>query len=164
MTEESSPTDWTDLRVQSHWYKLKGEFEGAIRSATADLRSQYDVRVKLSSSTITTDGNRLVLRVPVAANWHHEIEQTIAVLLVSSTHEDEPRMGAIAAGIAELLGRWVQREVPVGASPSYLYPETEVRWPDLPESQGDTPAAVTAAAAPAGVETVEALPVESPQT
>ncbi len=149
MAGDSGQTDWMDLRVQSHWYKLQREFDGAIYSATADLRSQYDVRVRLSSSTITTDGNRLVLRVPVTANWHNEIEQTIAVLLVSSTHEDETRMSAIAARIAELLGRWIQREVPVGASPSFLYPETEVRWPDQPESQGEIAAAVDAPAAPA---------------
>jgi hypothetical protein len=147
MAGDSSSTDWTDLRVQSHWYKLRHEFDGAIRSATGDIRSQYDVLVKLSSSTITTDGDRLVLRVPVAANWNQQTEQTIAVILVSSTHEDEPRIAAIAHGISALLERWIQREVPVGASPSFLYPENEVRWPDMPESHGGTAEAVNDAAA-----------------
>ncbi len=139
--------DWTDLKTQAHWFKLRREFEGQIRAATADTRRQYEVRIRLNTATIVSDDGRSVLRVPVSAMWRDDLEQTIAALLVASSDEHEPRIAAIAHGINDLLQRWIQHEVPVGASPEFLYPEPDVRWPDMPESSDATAAAVKQATA-----------------
>src|SRR5215831_5652672 len=129
MASETAFVDWLDLRTQERWYKLRHEFEGEIQDTTKETRGDYDVSVRLNSATIVTDGDLSVLRVPVSARWRDALEQTIASLLIFSTEENEPRMSAIAAGVAELLDRWVEREVPVGASPEFCYPQSEVRWP-----------------------------------
>ncbi|HEY7294687.1 MAG TPA: hypothetical protein VH916_06580 [Dehalococcoidia bacterium] len=148
MADAHGSVDWTDLRVQRHWYKLRDELEKEIQHATADTRHDYGITVRLSSATIATDGDRSVLRVPVSATWLQNLEQTIANLIITSTTEDEPRMSAIAHDVAELLDRWVEREVPVGASPDFLYPETEARWP-APPAPPAKPAPAAAKAAPA---------------
>src|SRR5579883_949209 len=155
MTDAPEFTDWIDLKVQRHWYKLREELEDQIRSATDQICGDYDLSVRLQTATIASDGERSVLRVPVSASWRGELEQTVAYILVSSVHEDEPRMAAIGHGIAEALERWVQREVPVAAAPVFLYPEPEVRWPELNEAQGKTVTA-PAAEAPAAAEAAEA--------
>ncbi len=151
MADAHGSTDWIDLGVQRHWYKLRDELNKEIQSATAETRRDYGITVRLSSATIAADGDRDVLRVPVSATWLQNLEQTIANLLVTSIAEDEPRMAAIAHEIADLLERWVEREVPVGAAPDFLYPETEARWPAPPEPPAKPvpPAQVTAAAAAA---------------
>ncbi|HLZ71221.1 MAG TPA: hypothetical protein VKV26_15070 [Dehalococcoidia bacterium] len=158
MAEAHGSTSWIDLRVQQHWYKLRDELNGEIQAATAETRRDYGITVRLSSATIAADGDRDVLRVPVSAAWLHKLEQTIATVLVTSTDEDEPRMAAIAHEIADLLERWVEREVPVGAAPVFLYPETEARWPAPPEPPAKpAPAAKAAAPAEAAVAAPEAL-------
>ena len=129
MADGHGSTDWIDLGVQRHWYKLRDELNSEIQGATAETRRDYGISVRLNTATIVDEGERSVLRVPVSATWLQNVEQTIANLIVTSTAEDEPRMAAIAHDIAELLGRWVEREVPVGASPDFFYPETEARWP-----------------------------------
>ena len=101
MASETAFVDWTDLRVQAHWYKLRHEFEGELRSATSDIRKQFEVNVKLNTATIVSDGDRSVLRIPVSASYRTDLEQTIAAILVTSTEDDEPRIAAIAGGIAE---------------------------------------------------------------
>lgn len=166
MASDAAFVDWTNLRTQSHWYKLRHEFDGEIQEATRETRQNYDVSVRLNTATIVSDGEDSVLRVPVSARWRDDLEQTIAALLIYSTHENEPRISAIAAGVAELLDRWVEREVPVGASPEFCYPQSDVRWPPEPESTdatarqvqavagGATPTApVAAATAPAAAAT-----------
>lgn len=145
MSNGHGSTDWIDLNVQRHWYKLRDELNKEIQSATAETRRDYGITVRLNTATIVDEGERSVLRVPVSATWLQNVEQTIANLLVTSTAEDEPRMSAIAHDIAELLERWVEREVPVGAAPDFFYPETEARWPAPPAP----PAPATKPAAPA---------------
>lgn len=145
MAAEHGVTDWIDLKVQSHWYKIRRELEHEIQAATEETRKAYGLSVKLNTATITTDGDRSVLRVPVSARWRDDLEQTIANVLVTTPREDEPRIAAIAHDIAALLERWVEREVPVGASPDFLYPEAEARWP-----AEAAPAAPEAAAQSAG--------------
>lgn len=146
MANEHRSPNWLDLTVQARWYKLRREFEHELRAATDETRRDYGVDIKLDSATITSDGDRSVLRVPVSASWRGELEQAIAALLISDVEEDELRVAAIAHGIAELLNRWVERDVPVGASPEFCYPEAVVRWPDEPESRDATAQAATAAA------------------
>jgi hypothetical protein len=156
MAIEPRSPNWLDVKTQHRWYKLRHDFEGELRGATDEIRRDYDVEVKLNTATITADGGRSVLRIPISASWRNQQEQTIAALLVSNVEEDELRLGAIADGVAELLQRWIEREVPVGASPEFLYPEREVRWPDEPESH--------TAAAQAATEAADAKPVVAGQT
>src|SRR5579885_1813622 len=137
-------TDWIDLGVQRHWYKLRDELNSEIQAATAETRRDYGITVRLNTATIVDEGERSVLRVPVSATWLQNVEQTIANRIITSTAEDEPRMAAIGHDIADLLERWVEREVPVGASPDFFYPETEARWPAPP-----APPTPTARPAPA---------------
>jgi hypothetical protein len=132
MASDSAFVDWLNLRTQEHWYKLRHEFESEIQDATKETRRDFDVSVLLNTATIVTDDDHSVLRVPVSARWRDALQQTIASLLVFSTDENEPRISAIAAGIAELLDRWVEREVSVAASPEFCYPQSEVRWPPEP--------------------------------
>lgn len=142
MAAEAGFVDWNNLNTQRHWYKIRDELEGELRSATSDIRKQFDVKIKLNTATMVDDGGRGCLRVPISAVWRNDLEQTIAALLVSSPEENEPRLAAIAHGVADLLQRWLQRPVPVGASPEFLYPEREVRWPAEPESSDATATAV----------------------
>ena len=118
MAAEHGVTDWIDLKLQSHWYKVRRELEHEIQAATDETRKEYGLSVKLNSATITTDGDRAVLRVPVSAKWRDDLEQTIATVLVTSAREDEPRMAAIAHEIAAVLTSWVEREPLVGAAPA----------------------------------------------
>src|SRR5437868_6510267 len=123
MAAGSAIVDWLDLKVQRHWYAIRHALEHAILSASEEVRKDYDVSLRLNSATIAGDGRRSVLRVPVSAIWRHDVEQTIALILVTEPVEDEPRMEAIAHGIDELLHRWVEREVAIRAAPVFLYPE-----------------------------------------
>ena len=141
MADDNRVVDFTDLRVQSHWYKLRDQLEHELNDATGETRRGYDVSVKMNSATIVSDGDRSMLRVPISARWRTNIEQTIAILLVNDVEENDPRISAIAHGVAEVLEQWVQREIPVRAAPVFLYPESEVRWPEVA-----APAAAPAAA------------------
>ena len=94
-----------DLAAQRHWYGLRHELEHEIAAATDELRRDYDISVQLNSATVTSDGGRSVLRIPVSARWRNELEQTIAYILVTSDEEDEPRVAAVAHGIEEALAR-----------------------------------------------------------
>lgn len=152
MADGHGITDWIDLNVQRHWYKLRDELNKEIQGATADTRRDYGITVSMNSATIVDEGDRSVLRVPVSATWLQNVEQTIANLLVTSTAEDEPRMAAIAHDIAGLLERWVEREVPVGAAPYFFYPETEARWPAPPAPPPAARPAAPVAAKPAPAE------------
>ena len=38
MSGDHAFTDWIDLKVQRHWYKLRNELDGEIQSATDELR------------------------------------------------------------------------------------------------------------------------------
>jgi hypothetical protein len=147
MAGETSVTDWTNLKVQRHWYKLRHELDHEIQSATDEVRKDYDISLHLNTATIVGEDGRSVLRLPVSASWRGELEQTIAYVLVSSDANDEPRMAAIGHGIEVALQRWIPREVPIGAAPVFLYPEPEVRWPELDEAQGQTVATASARAA-----------------
>jgi hypothetical protein len=138
MAGEATITDWTNLKVQRHWYKLRHELEHEIQSATDETRKDFDISLHLNTATIISQDGRSLLRLPVSASWRGELEQTIAYLLVSSDADDEPRQAAIGHGIEEALQRWIQREVPIGAAPIFLYPEAEVRWPELDASQDQT--------------------------
>ena len=142
MTAETGFVDWNDLDSQRHWYKIRHEFESELRAATSDIRKAFEVSLKLNTATIVTDGERSCLRIPISAVWRDQLEQTIAALLVTAPVEDEVRMAAIAHGVSELVQRWVERAVPVGASPEFLYPDREVRWPNEPESADATGQAV----------------------
>lgn len=158
MASDTAFVDWLNLRTQGHWYKLRHEFESEIQDATRETRRNYDVGVRLNTATIVTDGDQSVLRVPVSARWREALEQSIASLLIFSTVENEPRMSAIAAGIAELLDRWVERDVPVGASPEFCYPQSEVRWPPEPESTDATAQKVEATAGAGAAPSAAAAP------
>lgn len=153
MADSHGITDWIDLNVQRHWYKLRNELDKEIQGATAETRRDYGISVRMNSATIVDDGERSVLRVPVSATWLQNVEQTIANVIVTSVAEDEPRMSAIAHDIAELLERWVEREVAVGASPDFFYPETEARWPAPPAPPAAAKPAAAKAAAPAAAKT-----------
>ncbi len=161
MAEGHGSTDWIDLDVQRHWYKLRDELNKEIQSATAETRRDYGISVRLNTATIVDDGGRSVLRVPVSATWLQNLEQTIANLLITSTDENEPRMAAIGHHIAELLERWVEREVPVGASPDFFYPESEARWP-APAAAPAPAKPAAKAAAPAEKPAAAAAPAEAP--
>ncbi|HZQ36726.1 MAG TPA: hypothetical protein VFD32_12390 [Dehalococcoidia bacterium] len=160
MADGHGSTDWIDLNVQRHWYKLRDELDSEIQSATAETRRDYGVTVRLNTATIVDDGGRSVLRLPVSATWLQNVEQTIANLIITSTDENEPRMSAIAHHIAELLERWVEREVPVGASPDFFYPESEARWPAPPAPPPAAKPAAARAAPPAEKPAAEAPPAE----
>ena len=156
MAAHAQFTDWLDLKVQRHWYRLRSELEHEITSATDELRKDFDLSIHLNSATISTDEGRSVLRVPVSAGWRDQLEQTIAYLVVTTVEEDEPRVSAIAQGVTEALARWVEREVPIGLAPVFLYPEPEVRWPEPEVAAGsptpDAPPAAEVAAAAAPTE------------
>src|SRR5438477_11463994 len=113
--------DFNNLDVQRHWYKLRADLEHELQGATADVRQDYEVSVRLTTATIVSEGSGQALRVPVAARWRDEIEQTIAYILATDVEEEDPRIVAIGHGVAELLARWVQREVPIRAAPTFLY-------------------------------------------
>jgi len=153
MADDFSSPDWTDLRTQNHWYSVRRELDHEIQSATHDTRDDYGISVKLNTATIVSDGDRSVLRVPVSAMWQHNLEQTIAYVIVTAPEDDEPRLTAIAHDVAELLDRWVEREVPVAAAPQLFYPEIETRWPEEaappPAGAPAVPEAAEAGAAPA---------------
>jgi len=164
-------TDWTDLKAQARWYKVRRELEHAIHDATAETCRDFDIEIHMDTATIVSDGERTVLRVPVSAIWRKELEQTIAAILVTSAHHDDARMTAIAGDISRLLDQWVQHEVPVGASPEFLYPEVEARWPAeaapavVASTEGAKPAAAAAPgpAAPAGAaEATASAPTTAP--
>jgi hypothetical protein len=150
MAAEATSPDWIDLRVQHEWYKIRHELDKEIQGATAETRRDFGVVVRLNGASIRTDEGRSVLRVPVSATWQHKLEQTIANLIITAPEEDEPRMASIAHDVAELLQRWVEREVPVGASPDFFYPDRIARWPAQATPKGATAAAGDAASAPAG--------------
>ena len=95
MAAETEFVDWTDLKVQAHWYKIRREFEDELRAATSDFRKEFDVRVKLNSATIVEDAGRSYLRVPISAVWRKNLEQTIAALLVTAPVEDEHSAGPL---------------------------------------------------------------------